>query len=68
MTAARARILLLLPGPALAESVFGKHALTGLAPIDNGVNDQCGVEERRGRWPQRSWTASVLIFQAILRR
>jgi hypothetical protein len=43
-------------------------SLTGLAPIDNGVNDQCGVEERRGRWPQRSWAAGVLIFQAILRR
>ena len=44
-------------------------SLTGLAPIDDGVNDHCGVEERRvGRWPQRSWAASVLIFQAILRR
>jgi hypothetical protein len=26
-------------------------SLTGLALIDNGVNDQCGVEEPRGRWP-----------------
>jgi hypothetical protein len=41
---------------------------TGLALIDNGVNDQCVVEERRRRWPQRSWAASVLILQAILRR
>jgi hypothetical protein len=43
-------------------------SLMGLAPIDNGVNDQCGVEEHHGCWPQRLWPSSVLTRQAILRR
>src|SRR5262249_11479238 len=38
------------------------------APTYHRAQARLDVEERRGRWTQRSWAASVLTFQAILRR
>lgn len=56
-----------LPAIGLCDSVTAP-AQEVEASIDNDVNDECGVEERRCRWPQRLWATSVLIVQAILRR
>src|SRR5258708_38050075 len=38
------------------------------APAYHQAQTPLDVEERRGRGPQRSWAASVLILHAILRR